>query len=53
MTCEMNECTNSENVTKQVCEMKEHFQDRIVHIKINRNNDNEANFKEYKQKDLI
>ena len=57
-TCEIYECVKCEFVAKQLSVMKKHVKDEcksstIFHIKIDRNNALEANYKEYKQCDLF
>ena len=60
-TCETYECEKCEHVTKNITEMKKHVKENysecgsstIFHIKIDRNDENEANFKEYKQSEIF
>ena len=55
-TCEIYECKSCEHESKQISKMKKHIAENkencgtscIYHIKIDRNNESEADYKEYK-----
>ena len=60
-TCETYECKHCEYVAKTISDMKRHIAAKknecgsscIFHVKIDRNNDNAADWKEYKQTELF
>ena len=60
-TCEIYECKSCEHESKQISKMKKHIAENkencgtscIYHIKIDRNNESEADYKEYKQSDIF
>ena len=60
-TCETYECQNCEYVAKTISEMKKHRYEKskeclsttIFHVKTDRNDENQANFKEYKENELF
>ena len=59
-TCETYQCDVCENVTQTITGMKNHIKENhekcglstIFHIKLDRMDDNEATFKEYKQSEI-
>ena len=59
-TCETYECEKCEHVTKSIKDMKKHIvssaecgSSTVFHIKIDRNDENEANWKEYIQDEIF
>ena len=59
-TCEIYECDNCEHVAKNISSIKKHIHtskecntSTVHHVKIDRNDDEEANEKEYEQADLF
>ena len=60
-TCEIYECANCEHVAKTISSIKKHMHinkkechdSAIHHVKLDRNNCEEADYKEYEQEELF